>query len=277
MYRIVKILNNNGIMVYDMERDEEAILLGSGIGFGKRVNERLEPSQTDKFKRYTIIDREEKKRTGRQVIGGMNPVYLEVASRIVDVGKQSLSEMNPNIMIPLADHIAFAVERIKNGVVLKNPYQAGIQILYPDEYQVALEACRIIKEKVSCILPEEEIGYIALHIRAGRMDEKLEESLKTVSLLGKVLAVVEEELGISLDSHSCTYERFMAHLRYLIVCVKNGDPINLNMDEYARIHFQDSYQLALKTCMVMEQELKRPIPKEAVGHLGIHIERLKKA
>lgn len=116
----------------------------------------------------------------------------------------------------------------------------------------ALEACAIIMEMVSCILPEEEVGYIALHIRAGRMDERLEESLKTVSLLGKVLAVVEEGLEISLDTRSLTYERFMAHLRYLIACVKNGASINLNMDEYARIQFLDSFRLALKACMVME-------------------------
>lgn len=276
MYRIIKVLNNNGILVYDMGREEEAILLGSGIGFGKRVNERLELEETDAIKRYTIVDREEKSRTGRQVIGGMDPVYLEVASRIVDAGRQSLGEMNPNIMIPLADHIAFAVERMRTGVVLENPFHADIQTLYPEEYQAALTACGIIKEAVDCDLPEEEVGYIALHIRAGRMDEKLEESLKTVSLLEKVIAIVEEGLQIKLDSRSFAYERFMAHLRYLVACAKNGDPISLDMDEYARSQFPDSYQIAINACAVMERELGVRVAKEAVGHLGIHIERLRR-
>ena len=31
MYRVIKVLNNNGVLVYDMKRDEEAILLGNGI------------------------------------------------------------------------------------------------------------------------------------------------------------------------------------------------------------------------------------------------------
>lgn len=275
MYRVIKVLNNNGILVYDMERDEEAILLGSGIGFGKRVNERFEREETDAVKRYAIVDREEKSRTGRQVIGGMDPVYLELASRIVDAGRQSLNEMNPNIMIPLADHIAFAVERMRTGVILKNPFHADIQTLYPEEYQVALTAREIIRETAGCGLPEEEVGYIALHIRAGRMDEKLEESLKTVSLLEKVLAVVEEGLKIHLDPRSFAYERFMAHLRYLVACAKKGDPISLDMDEYARTQFPDSYRIALKACAVMEQELGVKVAKEAVGHLGIHIERLR--
>ncbi len=218
---------------------------------------------------------EEKNRTGRQVIGGVEPVYLETAGRIVDAGRQALGEMNPNILIPLADHIAFAAKRVKSGVVLDNPLHAAIQILYPEEYQAALAAREIIREMADCLLPETEVGYIALHLRAGRMDEKLEESLKTVSLLEKLTALVEERLGIDLDPHSFAYERFMAHLRYLVACIKNSDPISLDIDEYARTQFPDSYKIAIEACALMAQELQRDIPKEAVGHLGIHIERLR--
>ena len=110
MYRVIKVLNNNGVLVYDMKRDEEAILLGNGIGFGKRVNERFE--RDENTKRYTIVDREEKKRTGRQVLSGMDPQFLELAGRIVELARAELGELNPNILIPLADHIAVAVERI---------------------------------------------------------------------------------------------------------------------------------------------------------------------
>lgn len=275
MYRVIKVLNNNGILVFDMQREEEAILLGSGVGFGKRINERFELKETDAVKRYAIVGREEKNRTGRQVIGGVEPVYLETAGRIVDAGRQALGEMNPNILIPLADHIAFAAKRVKSGVVLDNPLHTAIQILYPEEYQAALTAREIIREMADCLLPETEVGYIALHLRAGRMDEKLEESLKTVSLLEKLTALVEERLGIDLDPHSFAYERFMAHLRYLVACIKNSDPISLDIDEYARTQFPDSYKIAIEACSLMAQELQRDIPKEAVGHLGIHIERLR--
>ena len=34
MYRIVKVLNNNGILVLDDESKQEQILLGNGVGFG---------------------------------------------------------------------------------------------------------------------------------------------------------------------------------------------------------------------------------------------------
>ena len=58
MYRVIKVLNNNGVLVYDMKREEEAILLGNGIGFGKRVNQRFERDEITK--RFTIVARVDK-------------------------------------------------------------------------------------------------------------------------------------------------------------------------------------------------------------------------
>ncbi len=274
MYRVIKVLNNNGVLVYDMDRGEEAILLGSGIGFGKRVNERFEDDRN--AKRYAIADREEKNRTGRQVIGSMNPVFLELAGRIVEMAGQELGKLNPNILVSLADHIAVAAERMQNGIILKNPFHKDIRILYPEEYQVAVKGCELTETMTGCKLCEDEIGYIALHIRAGRMDERLEESLQMVALMRMVTARVEEALQIMIDPSSLAFERFMAHLRYLIVRIRDGEPVTLDMDEYARTQFPEMYRLAEEICKEMGSELHKPVPKEAVGHLAIHMERVRR-
>ena len=47
------------------------------------------------------------------------------------------------------------------------------------------------------------------------------------------------------------------------------------MDEYARTQFPESYVLAERICARLGEELHRQVPREAVGHLGIHIERLR--
>ena len=41
MYRIIKVLNNNGILVYDDHTGREMILLGNGVGFGKRPAQQI--------------------------------------------------------------------------------------------------------------------------------------------------------------------------------------------------------------------------------------------
>lgn len=273
MYRVIKVLNNNGVLVYDIKRGEEAILLGSGIGFGKRVNERFE--RDENTKRYTVVDREEKQRTGRQVLSGMDPAFLELAGKIAEMAGKELGGLNPNILIPLADHIAVAVERMQNGILLKNPFHGDIRVLYPEEYRIAKESQQLIYHESGCMLCEDEVGYITLHIRAGRMDEKPEETLHMVALMKQVTVMAEEGMGIKLDPDSFVFERFMAHLRYLIARIQDGGPINLDMDQYARTQFPGSYRLAEKICGQIGKEMGKTVPKEAVGHLAIHLERLR--
>ena len=41
MYRVIKVLNNNGILVLDDASGQELILLGNGAGFGHRAGERM--------------------------------------------------------------------------------------------------------------------------------------------------------------------------------------------------------------------------------------------
>ena len=35
MFKILKVLNNNGILVMDLDNKQEYIFLGKGVGFGK--------------------------------------------------------------------------------------------------------------------------------------------------------------------------------------------------------------------------------------------------
>ena len=40
MYRICKVLNHNGVIALDMKDNKEYVLLGKGVGFGKKVGDR---------------------------------------------------------------------------------------------------------------------------------------------------------------------------------------------------------------------------------------------
>ena len=58
MYRVIKVLNNNGILVYHVETGKEMILLGNGVGFGKKPTERIEKLPEPK---YIPLSQEESK------------------------------------------------------------------------------------------------------------------------------------------------------------------------------------------------------------------------
>ena len=43
MYRVKKALNHNAVVAIDAEKCQEFLILGKGIGFGKKVTEYVEP------------------------------------------------------------------------------------------------------------------------------------------------------------------------------------------------------------------------------------------
>lgn len=45
MYRVSKVLNNNGVIAIDMNENQEYVILGKGVGFGKKVSQRFEKPQ----------------------------------------------------------------------------------------------------------------------------------------------------------------------------------------------------------------------------------------
>ena len=45
MYRVSKVLNNNGVIAIDMDENQEYVILGKGVGFGKKVSQRFDKPQ----------------------------------------------------------------------------------------------------------------------------------------------------------------------------------------------------------------------------------------
>ena len=71
MYQIIKVLNNNAFLAsYD---DGERILLGKGIGFGKKAGDRF---QTIKGARVFTLASKENEESGLNVVKGIDPVFL---------------------------------------------------------------------------------------------------------------------------------------------------------------------------------------------------------
>ena len=56
MYRVIKVLNNNGVLALDAEKKQEVILLGNGVGFGKRAGQRFEGAAD--ARRYELVKKE---------------------------------------------------------------------------------------------------------------------------------------------------------------------------------------------------------------------------
>ena len=271
MFRVIKALNHNGVVAIDMGMHKEYILLGKGIGFGKKVNERFEaPEDTQVY----LLQKETDRGSTKEIINNIEPEFLEIASTIIMEAEKKFEKVDKNILCSLADHIAFAIKRIKNNEQISNPLTQDIRALFSEEYGVARKAKDIIKEAEGVEISDDEIGYIALHIHSSLGNEKISQAMETAILVRDCITSIEQKIGKTIDIESLSYNRLMSHIKYMAARTLKGETIKLDMNDYIKERFPESFEIAEDICRKLGSELNKELKEVEIGYLAMHIERV---
>lgn len=275
MYRVRKALNHNTLIAISMENNQEYLLIGKGIGFGKKVSERFEIPETIDCTVYSLQEQTERGKA-MELIKGIEPVYLEVAGKVLAKSEEVFGKIDKNILFPMADHIAFAVQRIRANEQISNPLTDDIRALFHMEYKTAECVKDILWEMLQVEIDEHEIGYIALHIHSAIEDENVALSMQIAMAVRECIRMIEEETGQTIDVMSLSYNRLMNHIRYMVARSIKGEKLKLNMNDYMSVKFPKSFWMATEVCKQLEKQLHRtsPLDEVEIGYLAMHIERV---
>lgn len=273
-YMIIKILNNNVVLALDKESEQEMILLGKGIGFGKKEN-KIATIPNDKLEKSYVAYNKETKGDYLQMLNNIDPRVIAVSEEIISKAEQSLGPLNPHVHILLTDHIGFAIDRIKMGVEIHNPFFYEIKALYEEEYNIGLMAVELIKKALGVIICESEVGFIALHLQSARENKKVKETIKATRLIKEITDIIQKELSITLDTSDFTYIRLINHIKAVLNRLEDNKHIeNLLLDDI-KLKFKNSFSIGEKVAKHIENNLSSPVPESEIGFITIHIERLK--
>lgn len=270
-YRITKILNHNSFMGIESKNDQECLIMGKGVAFGKKVGQTV--SVTGDARVYSLkelTDRGEAK----DIIKSVSPLCLELANEVLDQAEEEFGKVDRSILFTMADHLDFAVRRIQSGEQISNPLTDDIRIMFYKEYKVAGCIRDLLKEKLGIRIDEHEIGYIALHVHAAIVDENVSQAMEIARTVRECICMVEEETGKSIDVMSLSYNRLMNHVRYMVARAIHGEKLKMSLNDYMSVKFPGPYMTAEKICRKMEKSLKLPIPDIEIGYLAMHLERM---
>ena len=275
MYRVRKALNHNTLIAISMENNQEYLLIGKGIGFGKKVSERFEIPENIECTVYSLHEQTERGKA-MELIKGIEPVYLEIAGKVLAKSEEVFGKIDKRILFPMADHIAFAVQRIRANEQISNPLTDDIRALFHMEYKTAECVKDILWEMLQVEIDEHEIGYIALHIHSAIEDENVALSMQIAMAVRECIRIIEEETGQTIDVMSLSYNRLMNHIRYMVARSIKGEKLKLNMNDYMSVKFPKSFWMATEVCKQLEKQLHRnfPLDEVEIGYLAIHIERV---
>lgn len=272
MYRVSKVLNNNGVIAIDMEENQEYVILGKGVGFGKKVSQRFDkPAECTLYR----LEQETERGSAKELVKGIEPEYLEIADEILTEAQKVFGDsVDRGILFPLADHISFAVARIRRNEQISNPLTEDIKVLFYSEFKVAETLKAILKERLQIEIDDHEVGYVALHIHSAIDDEKVSVAMQTARAVRECIRMIEKATGKTIDVISLSYNRLMNHVKYMVARASTGETLKLDMNDYIEEKYPGSYQIAADVCRSLGRSLGRDLDETEIGYLAIHIERV---
>lgn len=270
---ISKVLNNNVAIV--IENNEEKIVMGRGICFKKKTGDTIEPEIIDKV---FYLQNQEVLSRFKELVVDIPLEYLEIGEEIMDEARLSLGKaLNDNIYISMVDHIYTAVVRAKDNILVKNALLWDIQRFYKEEYQIGKKALEIIEKKTGVLLPNDEAGFIALHIVNGHLDEDVHDMYEITKIMQEIENIVRYHFKIEFNEESAYYYRFITHLKFFAQRLVEHKKQNKQEDdllEVVQVKYVNAYQCVEKIAMYIKNQYNYELYDEEKLYLTIHIHRV---
>ncbi len=269
--KLLRKINNNAAVAQD-KRGREMVVLGRGVGFHPMPYELTDLSVV--YRTFYDVDPQY-----YEMLSSLPEEALMAAADIAEQAEIALqAELNPNLPFTLADHIAFAQEREKQGIRLATPLHYDVQHLYPREYELGLQAMETVRLRTGTALPRAEAVNIALHIVNAELEgSNLSSTLAAVEVLDEVTVLVERELGIALDRESYNYARFAMHIQFLVRRLSSGKVMEQGsgkMLSELSAEYPATYRCAQAVAKEIEQRHGWHCSSDEVLYLMLHIYRV---
>lgn len=270
---VVKNINNNVALCLD-SKGQEVVVFGKGVGFLKPPSE----VPLSKIQR-TFYDLNHK----------FLPLLDDIPLDVIDFTSRQVArirgklpyETNANLIMTLADHLAFAMTRAKRGIYTPMPSIYEMEQNYPVEVEIGRQIVSAMEQEFHIKLPKGEVQGVAMHFINASLGSPssgqltAEEEYETI--LERMTQIVEHALQVTIRRDTFNYARFATHVQYLLKRVQAESSIDSdNLQVYASI--RDEYKDVSACVDQIHEYLQRnwsiDLSEEEKLYLIMHINRV---
>ena len=189
--------------------------------------------------------------------------------------------LNESLLITLADHISFAIQRSEQGIRFSNPLMAPIREFYPEEYRLGMECLAAIRQRCHADLSDDEGGFIALHIVNAELNTTMSVVNDVTRFVDGCVQVVECFYNCHFDRDALDFSRFTVHLRFFAQRVFQGKQEQENdpHDEVFRAliarNCSEHYKCACCIAEYVRNTWHKELSDEELVFLTIHLKRIR--
>lgn len=220
-YRVTRVISNNAVFAQTPANpDQDVILVGRGVGFGVKPGEPLKNAAQAR----SFIPMGKEKTQLLKALERIDDELFDAVTTGLEKATDHLGALDPSAYLLLAEHIAFAVQRVRRGEMIHNPLLEEIHAAFSEEFNAALMVLADVNDCLGVHLPVEEAAYIALHLNAARTGSTVKAPLATANALAGDMALIRKALGIapSVSQHSISAQRLARALIELRTHIRAG-------------------------------------------------------
>ncbi|MEF9852991.1 MAG: PRD domain-containing protein [Hydrogenoanaerobacterium sp.] len=269
-YKAIKVFNNNAVLAEE-EDGKQVVLISKGVGFGIKRGEIITADGDDK-KVFYILDDNVSTADIKRFSYDIEKV-ADVTHQIVDLAREKLHITSDKLYDALYDHISFAIERLKMGLPIENPFIGEIAIMCTREYEVAETAAALIKQSIDVDIGDAEKGFIALHLYSARRGRHINTAMQSARVYNDAVKLVEKHYGRKFDTNSSVCKSFLMSLNQLVnTSAKNL--VQMPIKQYVRGCMPDEFRLASAIAALLKNEVGTELSDDAKAFLAVDISKL---
>ncbi|MDY0396131.1 PRD domain-containing protein [Virgibacillus halophilus] len=175
--------------------------------------------------------------------------------------------------VGLVVHIALALERLHKGDSITFDRSYLSQLKSTLEYRIAGKMIQELEKEFHIHIPEDEIGYITMHLlgaklRAGE-DFLLEDtSLDTAYRAKELISFVSNELNLDLSANNSLLTDLVAHLKPAVFRIAQGMKIKNPLMNEIKTDYEELFEVILAG--TREAFSGMDFPDEEIAYLVLH-------
>ena len=273
---IKRILTNNAVVIDD-ENQQEKIVCGKGRAFKKRPGMEIDEMSINQT---FILEGGGEYSRFEQLLKDVPLEYLELSSEIINMAKLEFAKkFKDNVIITLSDHLYVAIKRCREGMTISNPLLWDIKNFYEIEYDIGLRALELIKNKFHIQLPNDEAGFIALHIVNVELDEdNMDNIFQVTKVIQEIMTIVKYHFHAEFDTSNVYYYRFITHLKFFALRLLKDNQFNEDEEnellDVVKDKYCTSYECVLKIKDFLEKKYNYTLQEDEIVYLTIHVHRV---
>lgn len=275
MYKIVKIINNNVLIVLDSKL-REYVVFGKGIGFKRQTSDTLLDSDIER--KYLATGTESK--YAIKLIEETDYDVMVVCEEIKQMIEKSYNQEYTNhAYFSLIDHINNTLYRQKISLNLQSEISMEDLSLYKKEQDLAREIANLLTKRLNINISSSEVIYLTLHLVSYIYDSPIIQlNERVLKITNEIIEIIRYEFMNEI-ADNFNLHRFIVHLRFFIlrnIQKQNAShsPTNENLYKQLLNENKNSELLLEKICMYLVEEYDFDITSDEKLYLLIHLSKL---